>query len=174
MTAAPTVADADALAEHAHRGQVDKAGWPYIEHPRAVAAILAKQSHGYHAVMAGDLLHPRCYPRYPAGMTEPVQRFRKLSISVPEDVADRLEAEPNASAFVADTIRARIELEQLTNLNRDLGITVTAEGVARARARRLAVEAEWSPERRAALREDIRRAAADMLTDPGASHSSAA
>ncbi|WP_433343846.1 hypothetical protein [Micromonospora sp. CA-111912] len=107
-------------------------------------------------------------------MTEPAQRFRKLSISVPEDVADRLEAEPNASAFVVDSVRARIELEQLTNLNRELGITVTAEGVAQARARRLAAEAEWTSERRAALREDARRAAADMFTDPGASRSSAA
>ncbi|MER7331770.1 MULTISPECIES: HD domain-containing protein [unclassified Micromonospora] len=50
----PTVADADALAERAHRGQVDKAGRPYIEHPRAVAAALAE--HGDLAVMAG-LLH---------------------------------------------------------------------------------------------------------------------
>lgn len=30
----PTVADADALAERAHYGQVDKAGNPYIDHPR--------------------------------------------------------------------------------------------------------------------------------------------
>lgn len=53
-TTKPTIADADALAEHAHRGQVDKAGRPYIEHPRAVARMLAE--HGDHAVMAG-LLH---------------------------------------------------------------------------------------------------------------------
>jgi (p)ppGpp synthase/HD superfamily hydrolase len=54
MTDRPTVADADALAERAHHGQEDKAGRPYIEHPRAVAAALAE--HGDHAVMAG-LLH---------------------------------------------------------------------------------------------------------------------
>lgn len=53
---APTVADADALAERAHHGQTDKAGRPYIEHPRAVARILADQGHGGDAVMAG-LLH---------------------------------------------------------------------------------------------------------------------
>lgn len=50
----PTVTDTDLLAECAHLGQVDKAGRPYIEHPRAVAAALAE--HGDHAVMAG-LLH---------------------------------------------------------------------------------------------------------------------
>ncbi|MFJ1539219.1 HD domain-containing protein [Micromonospora chalcea] len=53
---APTVADADHLAFRAHHGQVDKAGRPYIDHPRAVAAILAQQGHSDHAVMAG-LLH---------------------------------------------------------------------------------------------------------------------
>lgn len=31
---------ADAIAEQAHRGQVDKSGRPYIEHPRAVAEAL--------------------------------------------------------------------------------------------------------------------------------------
>lgn len=50
----PTVMDADALAERAHHNQFDKAGNPYINHPRAVAEAL--RPHGDHAVMAG-LLH---------------------------------------------------------------------------------------------------------------------
>lgn len=53
---APTLADADRLAEQAHHGQVDKAGRPYIDHPRAVAALLLVQGHGTDAAMAG-LLH---------------------------------------------------------------------------------------------------------------------
>lgn len=52
--ARPTVADADALADHAHHGQTDKAGNPYIGHVRAVAELLAP--HGDDAVIAG-LLH---------------------------------------------------------------------------------------------------------------------
>lgn len=48
-----TVEDAQALATFAHEGQVDKAGNPYIEHPRAVAELL--EPHGEHAVMAGWL-----------------------------------------------------------------------------------------------------------------------
>jgi (p)ppGpp synthase/HD superfamily hydrolase len=49
-----TVKDADTLALAAHLGQVDKAGNDYIDHPRAVAALVAE--HGDLAVMAA-LLH---------------------------------------------------------------------------------------------------------------------
>lgn len=52
----PTVADADALAAKAHEGQVDKAGKPYIDHPRTVARILTEQGHDQRTIMAG-LLH---------------------------------------------------------------------------------------------------------------------
>lgn len=52
----PTVADADRLAATAHAGQTDKAGLPYIDHPRTVAAILADQGHDQRTIMAG-LLH---------------------------------------------------------------------------------------------------------------------
>jgi len=45
---------ADALAEKAHAGQLDKAGHPYIDHPRAVAAMVAE--HGVYAIAAA-LLH---------------------------------------------------------------------------------------------------------------------
>ncbi|HTF12317.1 MAG TPA: HD domain-containing protein [Asanoa sp.] len=50
----PTVEETDAFAARCHEGQVDKAGLPYIEHPRTVAAALVE--HGDEAVMAG-LLH---------------------------------------------------------------------------------------------------------------------
>jgi (p)ppGpp synthase/HD superfamily hydrolase len=44
---------AEAVATHAHRNQVDKAGQPYIGHPRAVAAAL--RPYGTLAVQAGWL-----------------------------------------------------------------------------------------------------------------------
>jgi hypothetical protein len=113
-------------------------------------------------------------PEYPVGMTEPAQRYRKLSISVPEDVADRLEREPNASAFVADAVRTRMRLEELSSLSAEAGMTITREGVARARARRLAVEAEWTPERFAGAREETRRAAESAFIGPGSPRGSAA
>lgn len=43
---------ADAVAERAHRGQVDKAGAPYVGHPRRVAARLSDPAH-----VAVALLH---------------------------------------------------------------------------------------------------------------------
>ncbi len=46
----------DQLAEEAHRGQVDKSGVPYIEHPRAVAALVRQWGGTVEQQMAG-LLH---------------------------------------------------------------------------------------------------------------------
>jgi (p)ppGpp synthase/HD superfamily hydrolase len=47
---------ADALAERAHAGQVDKAGAPYVGHPRRVAARVAAQGGTVHQ-RAAALLH---------------------------------------------------------------------------------------------------------------------
>ena len=52
----PTIADTDALADWVHHGQVDKAGKPYIDHPRTVARILTEQGHDQRTIIAG-LLH---------------------------------------------------------------------------------------------------------------------
>lgn len=75
-------ATADALAAAAHAGQVDKAGAPYIEHVRAVAALLAP--HGDHAVMAG-LLHDIV-----EDTDVTLDRLRKLGY--PEDVVRAVDA----------------------------------------------------------------------------------
>lgn len=105
------------------------------------------------------------------GMTGPV---RKLSISLPGDVAARLDQEDNVSAFVADTIRARMRSEQVNALLRERGVVPTADGVARAAAARAAVEAEWPAERFEQTRQRIRQAAADLFADPPARHAPAA
>jgi hypothetical protein len=55
-------------------------------------------------------------------------------------------------------------LEQFDALLAERGMTVTAEGVAAARRRRLAVEREWTPARWAAVRDRVRRA---IAADPG-------
>ncbi|MET7710238.1 hypothetical protein [Micromonospora sp. NPDC005189] len=87
--------------------------------------------------------------------------MRKLSISVPPDVAERLQHEPNASAYVTQAVRDRMRLDALDAELAHQGIHITEQGVAEARARRAAVEAAWSPERRDALRERARQHALD-------------
>ncbi|MEV4826286.1 hypothetical protein [Micromonospora sp. NPDC049274] len=98
--------------------------------------------------------------------------MRKLSISVPPDVAERLEHETNASAYITQAVRDRMRLDALDAELAHQGIQITDQGVAEARARRAAVEAEWSPERREALRERARRnalnAAAGTVEQPAA------
>lgn len=84
-------------------------------------------------------------------MTDETMR-RRLTISVPSDVAERLNREPNASAYVVQTVRARIRADAVRAELAAAGITVTEAGAARARARRLAVEADWPRERRDAAR----------------------
>lgn len=70
-----------------------------------------------------------CYRSSLPGMT------KKLSISVPDDVADTLTAQPNASAFVAEAVRAhRVRLGTQAMLA-EAGYVVTGEGVERMRAR---------------------------------------
>ncbi|TYB99412.1 hypothetical protein FXF53_15710 [Micromonospora sp. WP24] len=87
-------------------------------------------------------------------MTKPV---RKLSISVPPDVAERLEQEPNASAYVTQAVRDRMRLDAMDAELAHTGIEITEQGVAEARARRAAVEAEWPAERRQSVRDRVRQ-----------------
>jgi hypothetical protein len=96
---------------------------------------------------------------------------RRLTISVPPDVAETLAEQPNASAYVTETIRARKRLDALRAEFAAMGIQVTEQGLANARARRAAVEAEWTKERREASRNKARTAmlaelaAADPATE---------
>jgi hypothetical protein len=76
---------------------------------------------------------------------------KRVTVNLPDDVADRLGREPNASAYVTEALRERMEREQTRALLTDHGIPVTREGVAQARQRRLAAGARMTPERRAEL-----------------------
>ncbi|MGN9811312.1 hypothetical protein ACTMSW_18360 [Micromonospora sp. BQ11] len=90
---------------------------------------------------------------------------RKLSISVPPDVAERLEREPNASAYIVQAVRDRMRLDALDAELAHAGIAITEQGVAQARARRAAVEADWPAERRQAVRDRVRRHLLDDTSD---------
>src|SRR3954470_12891793 len=79
--------------------------------------------------------------------------MKRLTISVPDDVADRVDREANVSAYVTDAVRARIHAERLTTLLRDQGVTISPEGRALARAKLDAADRAWPPERYADARQ---------------------
>ncbi|MFG2052508.1 hypothetical protein ACGFI9_00635 [Micromonospora sp. NPDC048930] len=83
---------------------------------------------------------------------------RKLSISVPPDVAERLEREPNASAYLVHAARVLMRREALEAELAHQGIALSEEGAARARAARAAVDAAWPADRYQAVRERVRHA----------------
>lgn len=80
---------------------------------------------------------------------------KKITVSLPDDVAARLKQEKNISAFVADAVRRRMSSEGMDALLARAGIVVTPEGKARARAKLAAARAANTPERREQLRQTI-------------------
>lgn len=58
----------------------------------------------------------------------------KISISLPDDLAERLSQEPNASAYVADALRHRMSVERTHELLRRSGYDLTDEDVETGRA----------------------------------------
>jgi hypothetical protein len=71
---------------------------------------------------------------------------KKIAISVPDDVAARLEREPNVSAFVTEAIRIRMNAEDVHAKLIALGFDITDEGKARFRAELDAARAKVNPE----------------------------
>ncbi|MEK8105187.1 hypothetical protein NKG94_08340 [Micromonospora sp. M12] len=65
---------------------------------------------------------------------------------------------------ITQAVRDRMRLDALDAELAHQGIPITEQGVAEARARRAAVEADWSPERRSALRERARLHTLDATT----------
>jgi len=65
---------------------------------------------------------------------------RKLSISLPDDVAEHLDQVDNASAYITEAIRMRRKREHTREMLAGHGIQVTDEGVAAAGERLRAVE----------------------------------
>jgi hypothetical protein len=58
---------------------------------------------------------------------------RKLSISLPDDVAERLDKVDNVSAYIADAIRMKSRREAVLQMLRDHGYAFTEEQIADAR-----------------------------------------
>jgi metal-responsive CopG/Arc/MetJ family transcriptional regulator len=84
---------------------------------------------------------------------------RRITISLPDDVADRLDEAPNASAFIASAVRHTVRGEQTAGMLASAGIEVTEEGRERARQRlREARERLRRPEVQAARLERLKAA----------------
>ncbi|HEX7744865.1 MAG TPA: hypothetical protein VF462_06350 [Micromonosporaceae bacterium] len=83
---------------------------------------------------------------------------KKITISLPDDLAERLEREPNVSAFVAQSLRRQMAGETTREILQRLGFKITDEGLARAGERLERAQAGITPElleKAARLREDI-------------------
>lgn len=74
---------------------------------------------------------------------------KRITVYLPEDVAARVEQEPNASAFVANAVRSVIRREETERALEQAGIQVTAEGIAAMRERYEAGKRRLASRRRA-------------------------
>jgi hypothetical protein len=74
---------------------------------------------------------------------------RKIAVSLPDDVADRVAQEDNASAFIAESVRRRMAGEQTRAVLHNLGFELTDESMAHARAELQAARDSVTPELRA-------------------------
>ena len=73
---------------------------------------------------------------------------KKITVSLPDDIAERLEQEKNVSAYVADSIRRRMNGELTRDVLREAGFDITEESIAEARRQRTALLTAMSPEAR--------------------------
>jgi hypothetical protein len=80
---------------------------------------------------------------------------KKIAISIPDDVAERLGSVDNVSAYVTEAVRMRMRSEQTRAALEQLGFNITDEGVARMRERLRKLDEEWTPERWAEYRADL-------------------
>jgi len=74
---------------------------------------------------------------------------KKLAVSVPDDVAERLSQEPNVSAYVTDAVRRRMAGEKSLEMLRGLGFDLSPEKMAEAREEYRALIDGITPELRA-------------------------
>ena len=78
---------------------------------------------------------------------------QRITVSLPDDVAERVAQEPNASAYVTAALRQQIERDDTRAVLAAQGFTLTDEGRQRARQRLAAAREAMTPERYAQLRE---------------------
>ncbi|MFC4146890.1 hypothetical protein ACFO0M_11580 [Micromonospora mangrovi] len=82
---------------------------------------------------------------------------KKIAISVPDDVAERLAEEPNVSAFITDSVRQRMAGERTRRALRQVGFRLSEEGLAKA--------GRTLDEAQARITPDLRAEAAALLSE---------
>lgn len=75
---------------------------------------------------------------------------KRITVYLPDDVAERVDRSPNASAFIAAAVRGTMRREATEEALREAGIEVTPEGVAAMRERYEAGKRKLANRRRAA------------------------
>ncbi|MEO3922883.1 hypothetical protein ABGB07_03230 [Micromonosporaceae bacterium B7E4] len=78
---------------------------------------------------------------------------KRVTVNLPDDVAERLGQEPNVSAFVTEALRERMSRERTMAMLAEHGFRITDEGRARARARMAEARERMTPDRFAELRQ---------------------
>jgi len=73
---------------------------------------------------------------------------KKIAISVPDDVAERLAKEPNVSAFVTEAVRRQMAGERTLMALRQAGFQITEAGLAEADRKLVDAQAKITPELR--------------------------
>ncbi|MFB9239513.1 hypothetical protein ACFFWC_28935 [Plantactinospora siamensis] len=74
---------------------------------------------------------------------------KKIAISIPDDVAERLEREPNVSAFITRAVRRQMAGETTRETLRSVGFRLTDEGLTEAGRKLDDAQAKITPELRA-------------------------
>ena len=72
---------------------------------------------------------------------------RRITVSLPDEVAEALDAEPNASGYVAAAITLKRGLDATSAMHREIGYVFTEEGLAAARKRLRATQARLAARR---------------------------
>jgi hypothetical protein len=89
---------------------------------------------------------------------------KKLAISVPDDVAERLAREPNVSAFVTQAVRRQMAGERTRMALRQVGFRLTEAGLAEADRKLVDAQAKITPELRAEAAALLNEASGGRMT----------
>jgi hypothetical protein len=71
---------------------------------------------------------------------------KKIAVSLPDDVAEWLAGMDNVSAYVAESVRIRMEAQETREILRSVGFEFTEEGRAKAAAQIAEARAKITPE----------------------------